>query len=165
MTDAAGYRITAMMPDHLEQVASVERQSFTLPWSQNSFRELLENPSAAFFCAIDNDGSVSGYAGLFYVPGDDVCAGSAEIMNIAVRSDRRRQGIAAALMRRLEEYAADKGASVLMLEVRRSNQAARSLYLLLGYRDVGIRRNYYSHPKEDAILMNKIITPQKKDIK
>lgn len=146
-----------MTASDIDSVYAIECDSFSVPWSRDSFCELLENPSAAFFCALDRDGSVSGYAGLFYIEGDDLHAGSAEIMNIAVRSDRRRCGIAASLMRRLEEFAAAHCVDLLMLEVRRSNESARSLYRLNGYSEVGIRRKYYSHPTEDAILMNKTI--------
>lgn len=146
-----------MSETDIDSVYAIECDSFSVPWSRDSFCELLENPSAAFFCALDRDGSVSGYAGLFYVEGDEKYTGSAEIMNIAVRSDRRRCGIAASLMRRLEEFAAAHSVGLLMLEVRRSNESARSLYRLFGYSEAGVRRKYYSHPTEDAILMNKTI--------
>jgi len=150
--------MTAPMTEaDIDSVYAIECDSFSVPWSRDSFFDLLENPSAAFFCALDVDGSVSGYAGLFYIEGDELYAGSAEIMNIAVKSDKRRCGIAASLMRRLEEFAASHGVHLLMLEVRRSNESARSLYRLFGYSEVGIRRKYYSHPTEDAILMNKTI--------
>lgn len=151
------YIITPLTADHINSVCAIERNSFSVPWSNAAFYELLENPSAAFFCALDRDGSVSGYAGLFLVPGDDVYAGNAEIMNIAVRHDRRRCGIAAALMRRLEEYTVSHGAETLTLEVRLSNEAARELYRLFGFTAVGVRPSYYRHPTEDAILMNKRI--------
>jgi ribosomal-protein-alanine N-acetyltransferase len=152
-----------MTTGHIDPVSVIERNSFSVPWSSAAFYELLENPSAAFFCAIDTDSSVSGYAGLFLVPGDGVFAGSAEIMNIAVRHDRRRCGIAVNLMRRLEEYASAHGAETLMLEVRVSNEAARELYRLFGFSEVGVRRNYYRHPTENAILMNKKISDRSEE--
>lgn len=150
------FMIAPMTEKDIAAVYAIECESFSVPWSRDSFRELLGNPSAAFFCALDSNG-VAGYAGLYFVRGDETYAASAEIMNIAVRKDRRRQGIAAALLSRLEQFAAGQGADLLMLEVRRSNEPARALYRLFGYTESGVRRGYYTHPTEDAILMNKYI--------
>lgn len=145
-----------MTEEDIDDVYAIECKSFSVPWSRNSFFELLRNPSAAFFCAHDAQG-VSGYAGIFYLEGDGEFPGSAEVMNIAVRNDRRRCGIAFSLMTKLERFAAEHHIGMMMLEVRRSNESARNLYQLFGYREAGVRRKYYSKPTEDAILMNKIL--------
>jgi ribosomal-protein-alanine N-acetyltransferase len=146
------FMIAPMTRADIDAVYAIECDSFSVPWSRDDFIDLLENPGAAFFCAVDVGGSISGYAGLFYLPG-----GSADIMNLAVRSDRQRRGIASALLDRLERFAVSRDVELLMLEVRPSNRAARLLYRQLGYTEAGLRRNYYRRPAEDAILMNKII--------
>lgn len=149
-----------MTKSDADAVYAIERDSFSVPWSRDDFLSLLENPGAAFWCAVDSEGSISGYAGLFYLPGD-----SADVMNLAVRGDRQRRGIASALLIRLEQFAVSQQVKLLMLEVRPSNQAARSLYRRMGFTEAGLRRNYYRHPTEDAILMNKIIKISESDNK
>ena len=97
--------------------------------------------------ALDNSGAVVGYAGL------QVVLDEGYITNVAVRPDYRRQGIAGELLGVFRRFAEGNKLAFLTLEVRESNAAARALYSKYGYKEVGVRKNYYDHPKENAILM------------
>ena len=107
----------------------------------------LENDLAAFLVALDERGAVAGYAGM------QVVLDEGYILNIAVRPDCRRQGVAGRLLQVFLDFARGNRLSFLTLEVRASNYAAIALYGSRGFRGVGRRKNYYEHPKEDAVLM------------
>ena len=124
-------RIVPMTADHLDEVAELERVCFTTPWSRN-----------------DND-KVAGYAGLQAVLDEGY------ITNVAVRPDCRRQGIAGKLLQVFLDFAKGNHLAFLSLEVRASNYDAIALYGSRGFRSVGRRKNYYEHPREDAIIMTK----------
>ncbi|MEE3378515.1 MAG: ribosomal protein S18-alanine N-acetyltransferase, partial [Lachnospiraceae bacterium] len=88
-----------------------------------------------------------GYAGLLMVPYE------ADILNITVRPEARRQGIATQLLGKIGELSEPRGVTVIHLEVRESNTPARTLYEKLGFTVDGIRKNYYERPRENAVLM------------
>ena len=112
--------------------------------------EELENACSAFLVALDaENGSVVGYAGLLAVA-DEGC-----ITKMAVRPDCRRGGVAGQLLDVFIRFAEGSGLAFLTLEVRESNYAAIALYGSRGFRGEGRRKNYYDHPKEDAIIMTK----------
>ena len=136
-----------MNGDHLDEVAELERVCFSDPWSRNMLSEELENDLAAFLVALDERGAVAGYAGM------QVVLDEGYILNIAVRPDCRRQGVAGRLLQVFLDFARGNRLSFLTLEVRASNYAAIALYGSRGFRGVGRRKNYYEHPKEDAVLM------------
>jgi len=158
-------RIVKMEEYHLGQVSDIEESSFSVPWKKEEFRHLMNNDNSRFICAVidsaSNEIEVAGYAGIMYVPayisedGEVLCQGSAEILNIAVRSDMRRCGIASLLLGSVEEIAVGLKLDSIMLEVRESNISARALYEKFGFLVNGRRKNYYSKPREDAILMQK----------
>ena len=141
------YDIVPMTGDHLDQAAEIERLCFSDPWSRRMLSEHLENECAAAIVAQGADGTVLGYAGLLVVLDEGY------ITNIAVRPEYRRQGIAADILGVFENFARGNHLAFLTLEVRASNTAARTLYGKLGYLQTGMRRGYYEHPKEDAIIM------------
>ena len=141
------YTITLMTYDDIPQVAAIERQCFPDPWSERMLREHLDNQCAAALVARGEDGTVLGYGGLLVVLDEGY------ITNIAVRPEYRRQGIAADILKVFENFARGNRLAFLTLEVRASNTAARALYEKLGYVQAGARRNYYEHPREDAIIM------------
>ena len=87
--------------------------------------------------------------------GSQSVLGEADMMNLAVSEDHRRQGIAQALVQALMEQLKQKDVYRLTLEVRVSNGSAISLYEKLGFRQIGRRPNYYHHPKEDALILGK----------
>ncbi len=140
-------QIVPMNGDHLDEVAELERVCFSDPWSRNMLSEELENDLAAFLVALDERGAVAGYAGM------QVVLDEGYILNIAVRPDCRRQGVAGRLLQVFLDFARGNRLSFLTLEVRASNYAAIALYGSRGFRGVGRRKNYYEHPKEDAVLM------------
>lgn len=143
-------RIVPMNGDHLDQVAELERICFSTPWSRKMLAEELENDCAAFLAALDDDGRVVGYAGL------QVVLDEGYITNVAVRPECRRQGVAAALLRVFLDFAQAHRLAFLTLEVRASNYGAIALYGSRGFRSAGRRRNYYEHPREDAIIMTRM---------
>ena len=143
------YDIIPMTSEHLDQVAEIERLCFSDPWSRRMLSEHLENECAATLVALGLDGTVLGYAGLLVVLDEGY------ITNVAVRPDYRRQGIAGELLGVFQRFAEGKQLAFLTLEVRESNAPARALYTKYGYKEVGVRKNYYDHPKENAILMTR----------
>lgn len=145
-------RIVPMNGDHLDEVAELERICFSTPWSRNMLAEELDNLLSAFLVALDDTGRVVGYAGL------QVVLDEGYIANVAVLPECRRQGVASQLLEVFLNFAEGNHLSFLTLEVRASNYDAIALYGSRGFRSVGRRKNYYEHPKEDAIIMTKEFT-------
>ena len=142
-------RIVPMNADHLDEVAELERICFSTPWSRNMLAEELDNMLSAFLVALDDTDRVVGYAGV------QVILDEGYITNIAVRPECRRQGVAAKLLQVFLDFAKANKLSFLTLEVRASNYDAIALYGSRGFRSMGRRKNYYEHPREDAIIMTK----------
>lgn len=145
-------RIVPMTADHLDEVAELERVCFSAPWSRAMLAEELDNALSAFLVALDDSGRVAGYAGL------QVVLDEGYIANVAVRPDCRRQGVAGQLLQVFLDFAAGNRLAFLTLEVRASNYDAIALYGSRGFRSVGRRKNYYEHPREDAIIMTREFT-------
>ena len=145
-------RIVPMTAEHLGEVAELERLCFSVPWSRNMLAEELDNALSAMLVALDDQGRVAGYAGL------QVILDEGYITNVAVRPDCRRQGVAGQILQVFLDFAQAQGLAFLTLEVRASNQAAILLYGSRGFRGMGRRKNYYEHPREDAIIMTKEFT-------
>ena len=142
-------RIVPMNADHLDEVAELERICFSTPWSRNMLAEELDNACSAFLVAEDDAGRVVGYAGL------QVILDEGYITNVAVRPECRRNGIAGKLLQVFLDFGQANHLAFLTLEVRASNYDAIALYGSRGFRSVGRRKNYYEHPKEDAIIMTR----------
>ena len=143
------YEIVPMDRSHLPQIAQLERECFSTPWSRNMLAEELDNLLSAFLVALDDAGRVVGYAGL------QVVLDEGYITNIAVRPECRKQGVASQLLQVFMNFAEGNKLAFLTLEVRASNYDAIALYGSRGFRSVGRRKNYYEHPKEDAIIMTR----------
>lgn len=135
-----------MTIDHVPQVAQLEKICFCDPWSEKSIASELSNPLALWLVA-EEDGVVVGYIGSQTVPPES------DVMNVAVHPDHRRKGIAQALVTALWEALKEQGNERLTLEVRASNAPAIALYEKMGFTQVGLRRNYYRNPKEDACIL------------
>ena len=142
-------RIVPMNGDHLDEVAELERICFSVPWSRNMLAEELDNLLSAFLVALDDSGRVVGYAGL------QVVLDEGYITNVAVRPECRRMGVASQLLQVFLNFAKANRLAFLTLEVRASNYDAIALYGSRGFRSVGRRKNYYEHPREDAIIMTR----------
>ena len=140
--------ITEMNATHVAQVAELEKICFADPWSEKSVASELENIWALWLVAVEDD-RVIGYIG------SQTSIDETDVMNVAVRPDCRRRGIAEALIVELVAKLKEKGSRALMLEVRASNVPAISLYEKLGFLQVGCRKNYYRNPREDALILRK----------
>ena len=140
--------IVTMTSDHVPQVAALEKECFSDPWSQRSVASELENP-LALWLVWEEDGQVLGYVG------SQTVLDETDMMNVAVSAQARRRGIAQALVEALVIQLKRRGSRCLTLEVRASNAPAICLYEKLGFRQVGRRPNYYSHPKEDGLILRK----------
>ncbi len=150
-------RIVPMNGDHLDEIAALERVCFPDPWSRNMLAEELDNALAAFLVALDKQGAVAGYAGLHVVLDEGY------ILNVAVRPDCRRRGVAGQLLQVFLDFARGNRLAFLTLEVRASNYAAIALYGSRGFRGVGRRKNYYEHPREDAVIMTLDLSGEQED--
>ena len=139
-------RIREMEIDDLEQVMPIEEALFAVPWTANGFFSFLLRNDSVFLVA-EEDGEILGYCGAILV------FDQGDIVNVGVRADRQRQGIARRLLDALFKIAGEKGVTSLYLEVRVSNQAAIALYEGLGFQRLGVRKDYYEEPKEDAVVM------------
>lgn len=141
-------RIEPMTQAHVAQVARLEAICFSDPWSQESVASELHNQLSLWLVAVEGD-TVAGYVG------SQTVLGETDMMNVAVHPDFRRRGIARELILALVERLEAMGSHSLTLEVRVSNAPARALYETLGFTQVGLRKNYYRNPKEDACILQK----------
>ena len=141
-------RIERMTGAHVAPIAELEKICFKDPWSERSIASELNNQLSLWLVALDGD-RLAGYVGSQSVLGET------DMMNIAVHPDYRRQGIAEKLVIFLVEALKEQGNHCLMLEVRVSNEPARKLYEKLGFVQVGLRKNYYRNPREDACILRK----------
>jgi ribosomal-protein-alanine N-acetyltransferase len=140
--------IKNMGPEHVAQVADLEKICFCDPWSENSVASELNNPLSLWLVA-EEAGSVLAYVG------SQTVIDETDMMNIAVHPDYRRKAIAENLIGKLEELLRERKSICLVLEVRASNTPAISLYTKLGFKQIGCRRNYYRNPREDAWILRK----------
>ena len=141
-------KIIPMNESHVAQVAALETLCFSDPWSENSVASELTNPLSLWLIA-EEDGRVCGYIG------SQTVLDETDMMNIAVHPDYRRRGIAAGLISELVNRLKARGSHILRLEVRQSNAPAITLYERLGFKQLGLRKNYYRNPKENALILGK----------
>ncbi len=140
-------RIEIMSGEHIAGVVQIERECFSEPWNEESLGLFLTDSG---FCVVALDGErVVGYITAMCVLDE------AQIVNIAITKESRRQGIARKLLHVFECEAKARKLISLSLEVRESNSAARSLYLSDGWLEAGVRKSFYSSPREDGIVMIK----------
>lgn len=137
--------VRAAEAEDLPQVAQIERLCFSKPWSEEALRLLLDGRNLCLV-AVDGDG-VCAYGGMMTVLDEG------QITNIATAPEHRRKGYARAVVNGLLRYAEENGLAFVSLEVRESNSAAIALYESLGFKSAGVRRNFYSLPTENAVVM------------
>lgn len=131
---------------HVSDIHAIEAECFSDPWSEQSIVSQLPDDNHVFLVALDG-GNVIGYVGMMYVLDEGY------ISNVAVTKAYRRRKIADALIYELMNRARSLDLSFVTLEVRESNEAAKALYSKHGFQSVGLRKNYYTKPKEHAVLM------------
>ncbi|MDR0957761.1 MAG: ribosomal protein S18-alanine N-acetyltransferase [Clostridiales bacterium] len=139
-------KVFRMKKHHLDEVMELEERSFSVPWSRKSFLEELKNPNAYYFIAV-LDKKIAGYAGMWHVVNEG------HITKVAVAEEHRQKGIGTMLVKELVAVSEKKHMIGLTLEVRINNKSAHALYAKTGFKPEGIRKNYYSDTKEDAVIM------------
>lgn len=139
--------IRPLREEDIDAVVAIEREAFTTPWQPDTFLGLLERQGVELLVLVDAGEGIIGYAVLWCI------LDQGELANIAVTPGRRGQGLGARLLRHVMDVARQRGVEKLFLEVRASNAPALAMYAAFGFDQVGRRRAYYDHPKEDALVM------------
>lgn len=142
----ASIHFRQMNPSDLNEVMTIERASFSYPWSARFFLQELRVPCARSLLAILEGKSV-GYIIYWLLPNE------VDIHNLAVHPTYRRKGVGKSLLQAVIDEGRRRGSSRVTLEVRRSNEAAQRLYQSLGFVMQGVRKGYYSDDGEDALAM------------
>lgn len=141
--------IRIMKEADIPAVAALEKEIFPDPWSENAIRETFKRETLLLVAY--EDGKLIGYLIMYFVLEEG------EIARIAVIPEYRRQGVGTQMLVEVEVFCEDNDIRKVMLDVRESNKAAISFYRLCGFTQDGIRRNFYSNPQEDGILMSREI--------
>ncbi len=149
--------IKEMTSAHIEEIAKLEKECFSSPWSEDGLKTELKNNFARFYVAF-SEGRIVGYIGSHNIIGE------VYVTNVAVSPDFRRNGVGKTLVKFLIEQMETEKAEFVTLEVRKSNLNAISLYEKCGFEKVGERRNFYEKPIEDAILMTIQLNYLEKDL-
>jgi len=142
-----GIRVRFATASDIDRVVQLETEAFSDAWTRSSFEHLLTDARSLFAVACGDGGLVHGYVVAWYV------ADEGEIANLAVSSTSRRRGIGGMLLDTALDTARTRDAASVYLEVRDSNENARSLYASRGFEQVMRRRRYYRSPTEDALVL------------
>ncbi|MCR5655298.1 MAG: ribosomal protein S18-alanine N-acetyltransferase [Lachnospiraceae bacterium] len=137
--------IRQMEARDIPEVARMEKETFTMPWSEKSFAEALEREGSLYLVAEEN--GILGYCGCY------VILDEADVNQVAVRADLRGQGLGKELVSEMIRILKERGIDSITLEVRKSNAAAIRLYESVGFVSEGVRKNFYEKPTEDALIM------------
>ena len=146
----ARVRFRRMRADDLARVVEIEKDGFQHPWSRELLERELSHAWSTVLLAVEEGPHGERIVGfiVYWLVHDEV-----HVLNIATAREERRRGIGRALMAEAADSGRRRGATLATLEVRRSNAPAIALYRALGYRQAGVRPNYYAEEKEDAIVM------------
>ena len=137
-----------MLVEDLDQVMEIENDLISPPWTREGFFTFLLKDENMFF-VVEEKGQILGYCSMQTVLDEG------DILNVAVTRDRQKEGIGYFLVDSMLMLAAARGIHIVHLEVRESNGSARRLYQRRGYLEDGFRKNYYTEPVENAVLMTK----------
>jgi ribosomal-protein-alanine N-acetyltransferase len=145
-------------PADLDALVALERMCFSHPWTPRNFTSAMADPprSRVVVLRVPHPADDPGHGIAAYCV-YELAADELHVHNVAVHPGVRRAGLGRLLMEVVLQAGAHQGARAALLEVRRSNDAARRLYESLGFHSLGTRRNYYSHPPEDAIVMRRAL--------
>ena len=140
------WTIKKMTEEDVAAVAALEAENFSRPWSYDAFLKTLSDENYIVIFAKEAD-ALLGYCVL-------LCTGEeADITNVCTAPEARGKGVATQMLTTLMETGTSRGVTEFFLEVREGNIPARSLYTKLGFEEIGLRKNYYEEPKENAVLM------------
>lgn len=146
--------ILPMLASDLTAVERIAERCFPVPWTRQEFEKELRRDYAVLRVLRPSLGEpVCAFANYWHI-GDEL-----QLMNVATLPELQRRGHGSALLSDLLQNARERHVKLISLEVRRSNDAARSLYLSFGFREVGVRQRYYSDNGEDAIVMQLALRP------
>jgi ribosomal-protein-alanine N-acetyltransferase len=146
---SVGITIRTPLPGDMIQVVALENRCFVDPWSQEALEQELAPDSLRRPLVAEAAGKVVGYLMAWKI------VDQLHILNIAADPDFRRRGVGTALLRAASAKAMEMGLGEITLEVRESNNEARSFYLRHGFVATGLRRSYYADNGEDAIIMTR----------
>lgn len=141
--------IREMTWDDLDQVMVIERENFSVPWTEMGFFTYLMREDALFLVAEDEEENILGYCGVI------IAIDEGDITNVSVKKELQGKGIGKALVQALITQTVSRGVHTLFLEVRESNAGALALYEKMGFEYMGVRKNYYTDPVEDGITMSR----------
>ena len=134
-----------MTPEDVPFISRLEEETFSMPWSADSFLEMISKEDARYYVA-EEDGRLLGGCGVLMI------AGEGNITNVAIAPEARNRGIGTALLRHLMAEGDREGLTAYTLEVRVSNAAAIHVYEKLGFVSAGVRPGFYEKPVEDALI-------------
>lgn len=139
-----------MMEQDIENIAELEKHIFSDAWTAKSIYETFCEKQA-FITVAEDEGQVVGYCVMYYVMDEG------EIARIAVDKEKRRLGVGNELLDYTLACCRQKGLTRILLDVRESNESARNFYIKHGFSEDGVRRDFYDRPKENAVLMSKVL--------
>jgi [ribosomal protein S18]-alanine N-acetyltransferase len=146
-SDAENATFRDMRLEDIPVICSIEKESFTTPWTAAAFQNELTNNQFAKYMVLECDGGIVGYGGMWLIMEE------AHVTNIAIGADYRGRKLGDKLLTEMQRTASRLGAQRMTLEVRPSNEVAQRLYAKKGFRSVGVRRGYYTDNQEDALIM------------
>ncbi|MCR4925962.1 MAG: ribosomal protein S18-alanine N-acetyltransferase [Clostridiales bacterium] len=144
------FAIVPFSADYTEPIEKIENACFSVPWTRQGIESELENKTARFFVAVEENQTV-GYIGAHFILDEGYIA------NLAVLEEYRHKGIATALLKKVLALADEEKLDFVSLEVRQSNFGAIALYEKNGFERVGVRKKFYSNPEENAVIMTNFI--------
>ena len=139
-------RYRQMMPEDVPVISKLEEETFSMPWSAEDFRQMIEKEDARYYVA-EEDGELLGGCGVLLIVGEG------NITNVVIKPEARNRGIGTGLLQYLIEEGYREGLNAFTLEVRVSNQAAIHVYEKVGFVSEGVRPHFYEKPTEDALIM------------
>ena len=142
------YKVVSLTEEYIKSLVELEQICFDEPWTEGMFLSDIKNEHTVYYAVIDAD-KVIAYVGMW------ITVDEGQITNVAVHPDYRRKGIAKSLLKKLYDVCLQNKLESITLEVRESNVKAIALYKNEGFENVGLRKNYYKNPTENAILMTK----------
>ncbi len=139
-------RYRQMTPEDVPVISKLEEEAFSMPWSPEDFRQMIEKEDARYYVA-EEDGELLGGCGVLLIVGEG------NITNVVIKPEARNRGIGTGLLQYLIEEGYREGLNAFTLEVRVSNQAAIHVYEKVGFVSEGVRPHFYEKPTEDALIM------------